>query len=129
MLTTSRGAASADNRPHYLRPAGRPEEATTRLSAAGWIRDLAQHECAWHSPDEQAVVVSRPAIEPDHDGGNWLLAARRATNNTALWYATAHPRTPTHLMHALCEEISDPSPVPRKHSPGSETGPVTTVSP
>ncbi|MCZ1014808.1 DUF317 domain-containing protein [Streptomyces noursei] len=130
-LTGSKGATGTDGRPHYLHPAGHPKEATTLLSAAGWIwiRDLGRDASAWYSPDEQAIVVSPPTGEPEHDDGNWLLSVRRTTDNTTLWCATAHPRTPTHLMHALCQEIADPTPVPRRHSPGPETGPLTITRP
>nr|WP_236072155.1 DUF317 domain-containing protein [Streptomyces polyasparticus] len=41
------------------------------------------------------------------------MAARRAPDTTTGWLAVAHPNTPTHLIHALCEALSDPAPVPR----------------
>ncbi|GHJ35454.1 DUF317 domain-containing protein [Streptomyces sp. TS71-3] len=109
--------ASADRRRNQ--PALLPvAEATRPLEAAKWIRDLAMHECAWYAPGERAVVVTPLQPEaPDREGAHWLFAARRATENVALWHGTAHPHTPTHLVRALCEAMTDPTPVPRQTHP------------
>ncbi|MFE0178035.1 DUF317 domain-containing protein [Streptomyces sp. NPDC059002] len=123
-------APDHDGTPHYLHPPGTPEEATAPLAEAGWMRDLGRHECAWYAPGQQAVLVT--PLRPDahgHGGANWLLAARRATDHTALWYATAHPRTPTHLIRALCTQLTDPTPVPRTHRPDPDVGPLTVTHP
>ncbi|KAF4408912.1 DUF317 domain-containing protein, partial [Streptomyces lycii] len=99
------------NRPHFLQAPDAPEQATQPLEAAGWMRDLAQHECTWYAPDQQAVVVSSPLHDGhETDDGNWLFATRRANDNVVLWYATAHPHTPTHLVQALCTALADPAP-------------------
>ncbi|MEU7488060.1 DUF317 domain-containing protein [Streptomyces sp. NPDC042319] len=116
--------------PHYLRAPLAPEEATLPLEAASWMRDLAQHECAWYAPDQQAVTVT-PHVpgQLDSPAANWLFAARRATDNVALWHAIAHPYTPTHLIHALCAALTDPAPVPRSKCPGPEVGALTIAQP
>ncbi|GHJ35451.1 DUF317 domain-containing protein [Streptomyces sp. TS71-3] len=116
--------------PRCLATPGPPEEATGPLEAAGWIRDLAQYECAWYGPGQQAVVVT--PLAPDEYGNgaaSWLFAARRAIDNIALWYATAHPDTPTYLIHALCTALADPAPVPRQQRPGPEVGALTISRP
>ncbi|AJC59514.1 hypothetical protein GZL_06955 [Streptomyces sp. 769] len=128
-LTDADGTAGRERDPHYLRPVGRPDEATVPLSAAGWIRDLARYECAWYAPDERAVVVTGTSDEHGHGVANWLFAASRANDHITLWHATAHPHTPTHLIHALCTAITDPTPVPRTQRPDQETGVATTIRP
>ncbi len=66
-----------------------------------------------HRPGRNPTQPSPTAPGP----GRRQLTVRRATGNTALWYATAHP------PHArLRQHIADPAPVPRQHSPGPETG-------
>ena len=129
-LTDPDQEPSPGNRPHYLRAPASHEEATRPLEAAGWMRDLAEHECAWYAPRQQAVAIT--PIPPDtcgNGGANWLLAALRQIDHTALWYATAHPHTPTHLIHALCARLADPTPVPRPTCPGPETGRLTVTRP
>ncbi|MFB6536675.1 DUF317 domain-containing protein [Streptomyces noursei] len=128
-LTDTDRVADGQHSPHYLRPVGRPDEATAPLSAAGWIHVLTRYEYAWYAPDERALVVTGTSDEHGHGVANWLFAASRATDNITLWHATAHPRTPTHLIHALCTAITDPSPVLRTRPPSHETGPVTTARP
>ncbi|WP_338672609.1 DUF317 domain-containing protein [Streptomyces sp. SCSIO 30461] len=129
-LTDPAQELSDQGRPHYL-SAPLPHEAATRpLDAAGWMRDLAQDECVWYGPDQQTVVVTPlPPSICGNVGTNWLLAARRAIDDTALWYATAHPLTPTHLIRALCTRLADPAPVPRQACPGPEVGNFTVIRP
>ncbi|MFF4602584.1 DUF317 domain-containing protein [Streptomyces sp. NPDC001339] len=100
-MTTFVATPGTDGRPHYLQPPGRPEEATTPLLTAGWMRDLTQHKYTWYAPDEQAIVVSLPSDALDDGGTNWLLAAHRTNDDTGLWHATAHPHTPAHIIRAL----------------------------
>ncbi|MBC9719372.1 DUF317 domain-containing protein, partial [Streptomyces sp. TRM66268-LWL] len=57
--------------------------------------------------------VLLPARRSTVDRTDPLMAARRAPDTTTGWLAVAHPNTPTHLIHALCEALSDPAPVPR----------------
>lgn len=116
--------------PHYLQPPLPPAEATTALDAAGWMRDIGPAESTWYAPGQQAVVVTGLSADEHRDGGaSWLLAARRATDLQVLWLALAHPATPTHLMRALCREISDRTPVPRHQLPGPEVGELTLTRP
>ncbi|MEV3854970.1 DUF317 domain-containing protein [Streptomyces sp. NPDC050095] len=116
--------------PHYLHPPAAHPDGTLPLEAAGWIRDLGTDDCAWYAPGQQAAVVT-PAL-PDASGSgatNWLFAARRAVDTTALWHATAHPNTPTHLIRALCTALTDPAPVPRPTRPSADIGAITLTRP
>ncbi|MBI0301295.1 DUF317 domain-containing protein, partial [Streptomyces sp. PRKS01-29] len=81
--------------PHYLQPPAPPEQATTPLATAGWMRDVANGDTAWYGPHKQAVVVAARFPGTSRKGAaNWLCAARHATHTTVLWLALASPRTP-----------------------------------
>ncbi|MEV0112557.1 DUF317 domain-containing protein [Streptomyces sp. NPDC050844] len=125
-LTEEAADSGPGAKPHYLRPPLPPAQATMPLDAAGWMRDIGTAESAWYAPGQQAVVVT-PVTADEHgdDGASWMLAARRATDLQVLWLALAHPATPTHLVRALCAEISDPAPVPRHRLPDPEVGELT----
>ncbi|WP_435058439.1 DUF317 domain-containing protein [Streptomyces sp. bgisy060] len=98
--------------PHYLRPPVAPQEATSALADAGWIRDLGAG-IDWYAPTMQAAVVGDRLTPGSADAKNWLFAARRFTDPTVLWHALATPATPGHLIDALCRAMADPAPVAR----------------
>nr|WP_275695787.1 DUF317 domain-containing protein [Streptomyces noursei] len=106
-LITADGAPGTDRCPHYLLAAGQPEQAIAPLVDAGWFCDPVEHD-AWYAPDGHAVVLAPRPDELGHGAVNWLFAAHRAPENTPLWRATAHPRTPTHVIRALSAEIAIP---------------------
>lgn len=107
-------------------PVGNTEQAidhaTAPLEIAGWACDLAKNDCAWYSPDHQAVVVT-PNTDGEKDAG-WLFAARRADCAQVLWYGLAHPDTPAAVIRGLCAELANPAPVPRTIHPGPDTGAI-----